>query len=160
MSEHLPLDLATELRALGVAAEIASPGVPMPTVSAAADAMGVAPGRILKSVLFQTRDGRCVMGIACGFARIDPKRLAVLAGLPRVRLAEPATVVAVTGYPAGGTPPVGHRTRFPVFMDTLAAAQEWAWAGGGREELLVRLRPEEIVRLSAAVVADITIAPE
>ena len=34
----------------------------------------------------------------------------------------------VTGYPAGGTPPVGHRERFPVVVDARVAAQEWGWA--------------------------------
>jgi Cys-tRNA(Pro)/Cys-tRNA(Cys) deacylase len=149
------LDLTTVLRGLGVAAEIVAPGVPMPTVEAAAAAMAVAPERIFKSVLFATNDGRCVMAIACGRWRVDAKKLAALAGLPRVRLASPDVVLAVTGYPAGGTPPVGHRGRFPVFVDTRVAAQEWGWAGGGREELLVRIAPAEIVRLTGAEVADV-----
>jgi Cys-tRNA(Pro) deacylase len=157
------LDLATELRRLGVDAEIVAPGVPMPTVEAAAAAMGVAPSRILKSILFQSADARCVMAIASGRARIDAKRLAELAGLPRVRLAPADVVLAVTGYPAGGTPPIGHRSRFPAFLDESAAAQDWAWGGGGREELLVRVTPELIVRLTGARVERVTVeapAPE
>lgn len=151
------LDLAAELRALGIEAEIVAPGVPMPTVQAAADAMGVAPERIIKSILFISRDGRCVMAVANGFERVDAKRLAGLAGLPRVRLAPPDVVLAVTGYPAGGTPPVGHRSRFPVFVDTRAAALDWGWAGGGREELLVRIAPETIVKLTGARVERVTV---
>jgi len=150
------LDLATELRRLGVEAKIAAPGVPMPTVDAAAAAMEVAPERILKSVLFQAADGRCVMAIASGRARIDAKRLATLADLPRVRLASPEVVLAMTGYPAGGTPPIGHRERFPVFLDTRAASIDWAWGGGGREELLLRVTPELIVRLTGARVESVT----
>jgi Cys-tRNA(Pro) deacylase len=158
MSE--PLDLDVELRRQGVSFEIVAPGVPMPTVPAAAAAMGVEPERIFKSVLFQARDGRCVMAIACGLWRIDTSRLAELAGFSRVRLAPPDVVLAVTGYPAGGTPPVGHRERFPVFVDTHAAALEWGWAGGGREELLVRIAPAEIVRLTGARVADVVRAAD
>jgi len=150
-----PLDLAERLRAAGLDAEIAAPGVPMPTVEAAAAAMGCAPERIFKSILFQAGDGRCVMAVACGGWRVDGPRLAAIAGTRRLRLASPEVVLAVTGYPAGGTPPVGHRERFPVVVDTRVAAQEWGWAGGGREELLVRLAPADIVRLTGATVADV-----
>jgi Cys-tRNA(Pro) deacylase len=153
-----PLDLARVLKTRGLDAEIAAPGVPMPTVEAAAVAMRVAPERIFKSVLFQGADGTCVMAIACGRGRIDAKRLAALAGTGRLRLAQPDVVLAVTGYPAGGTPPVGHRERFPVFVDTHVAAQDWGWAGGGREELLLRIAPADILRLTGATIAELVTA--
>jgi Cys-tRNA(Pro)/Cys-tRNA(Cys) deacylase len=150
-----PLDLADFIRARGLDAEIVSPGVPMPTVDAAAAALGVPPGRIFKSILFAARDGRCAMAIACGNARVDAGRLADCTGLGRLRLASPEVALRVTGYPAGGTPPIGHRGSFPVVVDTRVAAQEWGWAGGGRRELMVRIRPADIVSLTGARVADL-----
>lgn len=155
-----PMDLASRLAALGLDAPIVAAGVPMPTVEAAASAMGVPPGRIFKSVLFQAGDGRCVLAIASGRARIDTRRLATLAGTGRLRLAPPEIVLAVTGYPAGGTPPVGHRERLATFVDTRVAAEAWGYAGGGREELLVRIAPADIVRLTGATVADLVVSAE
>lgn len=149
------LDLAEFIRAQGLDAEIVSPGLPMPTVDAAAAALGVAPERIFKSILFAARDGRCTMAIACGKTRVDTKRLAALTGMNGLRLASPAVALRVTGYPAGGTPPVGHRERLPVVVDARVAAQEWGWAGGGREELMVRIRSADIVRLTGAQVGDV-----
>jgi len=64
-------------------------------------------------------------------------------------------VFAKTGYPAGGTPPVGHRERVPVIVDAGVAAQSWGYAGGGRVELLVKIRSADIVRLAEATVADV-----
>ena len=150
-----PLDLADFIRAQGIDAEIVSPGVPMPTVDAAAAALGVPPGRIFKSILFQAKDGRCAMAIACGKARVDVKKLETLTGLSGLKLASPEVALRVTGYPAGGTPPVGHRERFPVVVDTRVAAQPWGWAGGGRKELMVRIASADILRLSEATVGDI-----
>lgn len=150
-----PLDLAARLAALGLEAPIVAPGVPMPSVEAAAAAMDVPPERIFKSVLFQTGDGRCVLAIAAGRARIDARRLATLAGTGRLRLAPPEVVLAVTGYPAGGTPPVGHRERLVTFVDNRVATEAWGYAGGGREELLVRIAPADIVRVTGATVADL-----
>ena len=155
MSESAALDLAAWLRDAALDAEIAAPGVPMPTVEAAAAAMGCAPDRIFKSILFRAKDGRCVMAVACGNWRVDGPRLAAIAGTSRLRLAPPDVVLAVTGYPAGGTPPIGHRERFPVVVDERVAAQPWGWAGGGREELLVKLAPADIVRFTGAIVADV-----
>lgn len=155
MSTPAALDLAAWIRETGLAAEIAAPGVPTPTVEAAAAAMGCAPDRIFKSILFQAKDGRCVMAVACGSWRVDGPKLAAIAGTTRLRLAPADVVLAVTGYPAGGTPPVGHRERFPVVVDARVAAQEWGWAGGGREELLVRIASADIVRLTGAAVADV-----
>jgi Cys-tRNA(Pro) deacylase len=149
------LDLADFIRAQGIDAEIVAPGAEMPTVEAAAATLGVPPERIFKSILFQAKDGACAMAIACGKARVDARRLEALTGLSRLRLASSDVALAVTGYPAGGTPPVGHRERFPVVVDTRVAAQAWGWAGGGRKELMVRIASADIVRLTGAVVADL-----
>ena len=149
------LDLADYIRTLGIEAEMVAPGVEMPSVDAAAAALDVPPERIFKSILFQAADGACAMAIACGRARVDARKLAALTGLGRLRLASPEVALAVTGYPAGGTPPVGHRERFPVVVDLRVAAQPWGWAGGGRKELMVRIASADIVRLTDAMVADV-----
>ncbi|MFB3817319.1 MAG: aminoacyl-tRNA deacylase [Candidatus Methylomirabilales bacterium] len=153
------LNLREWLRTAGVDAQIVAPGAHMPTVEAAAAAMGVAPEQIFKSILFQARDGRCVMAIAAGTARIDRARVEAASGLTGLKLAKPDVVLAKTGYPAGGTPPIGHREVFPVLVDSRVAAQPVGYAGGGRPELLVRIRPADILRLTGAQVHDLTGAP-
>ncbi len=152
------LDLQDFIRAQGLDAEIVSPGAEMPTVDAAAAALGVPPERIFKSILFQARDGACAMAIACGKARVDVKKLEALTGLAGLRLASPEVALRVTGYPAGGTPPVGHRERIPIVVDRRAAAQPWGWAGGGRKELMVRIASADIVRLNGAILGDVVLA--
>ena len=149
------LDLADFIRGERLEAEMVAPGVEMPTVDAAAAALNVPPERIFKSILFQAKDGACVMAVACGRARVDAKKLEALTGLAKLKLASPEVALAVTGYPAGGTPPIGHRERFPVVVDTRVAAQPWGWAGGGRKELMVRIAPADIVRLTGAKVAEV-----
>jgi len=149
------LDLADFILEHDLQAEIVSPGAYMATVDAAAAAMKVAPEQIFKSILFQAKDGQCAMVIACGNGRVDVKRVQVLTRLQGLRLAKPDVVFAKTGYPAGGTPPVGHREKFPVIVDTRVAAQEWGYAGGGRPEFLVKIRPGDIIRLNGATVHDV-----
>ena len=156
MSDEAP-DLKDFILGRDLQAEIIAPGAHMPTVDAAARALGVSPDQIFKSVLFQARDGQCVMVIACGNGRVDLQRVQAITGLCGLRLAKPDVVFARTGYPAGGTPPVGHREKFPVIVDTRVAAQDWGYAGGGRPEFLVKIRSADITRLNNAVVEDVVL---
>lgn len=152
-----PRDLADFILENDLQAEIVAPGAHMPTVDAAAGAMKVAPEQIFKSILFQAKDGRCVMVVACGNARVDLGRVEAITGLDGLKLAKPDVVFAKTGYPAGGTPPVGHREKFPVIVDSRVATQEWGYAGGGQPELLVKIRPADIIRLTGATVHDVLV---
>jgi prolyl-tRNA editing enzyme YbaK/EbsC (Cys-tRNA(Pro) deacylase) len=139
-----------------VAPEFIVPGHPMPTVSLAAAAIGVHEDRIIKSVLFKAPTGEVVLAIAAGTARIDRHRLAEVAGIPGLKLADAETVLAVTGYPAGGVAPVGHVTRIPVVVDQRVMDMGDVFGGAGTEEALLQIAPADIVRLTGAVIADIT----
>jgi len=149
------LDLADFILEHDLQAEIVAPGAHMPTVDAAAAAMKVAPEQIFKSILFQAKDGQCVMVVACGNGRVDLERVRAITGFQGLKLAKPDVVFAKTGYPAGGTPAVGHREKFPVVVDTRVAAQEWGYAGGGQPEFLVKIRSADIIRLTGAGVHDV-----
>ncbi len=151
-----PMDLLSFIAKEGIDAEIVAPGVHMPTVDAAATAIGVPPNQIFKSILFRSPADRCVLVVSCGNARVDVKRVEDLTGVFGLKLAKPDMVFARTGYPAGGTPPVGHKERFAVIVDSRVAAQEWGYAGGGRPELLVKIRSADIIRLTGARIRDIT----
>ncbi len=154
--DAIPQHLISYIETHHVDAEILMPGVPMPTVPLAAAAIGVAESRILKSLVFATTDGRLVLAIVAGPARVDRARLAAAAGLPSLRLADPAVVLAATGYPAGGVAPIAHLTPIPVIVDTEAAALDIAYGGAGIEEALLRIAPADIVRLTNATIAAIT----
>lgn len=140
-----------------VEAEVLLPGVPMPTVPLAAAAIGVSEGEILKSLVFAASDGQLVLAIAAGSARIDRRMLAEAVGLPKLKLVDPAVVLEATGFPAGGVAPIGHQTPLRVILDEGAAALEVAYGGAGIEHGLLRITPTEIIRLTGATVAQITV---
>ena len=138
-----------------VDAEFLAPGVPMPTVLAAAAAIGVPEDQILKTLLFKDEIGRYVVAIANGTRRISRTRLAHASGLGLPRAASPESVLAVTGYPAGGVAPIGLPRNLPVIVDRGVADLPMVFAGGGRENLLLRLDPADVIRLNRATVARI-----
>ena len=148
--------LSAYIRQSGLDAEVIPLPVETPTVERAAEALGVTADRVIKSLLFQARDKECVLVIAAGTARVDPKKLAAVTGRDRWRLAAPDVVLAVTGYPAGGTPPIGHATKLRVLMDTKAAALDVVYGGGGALDCMLRVRVADIRRLTNAEIYDLT----
>jgi Cys-tRNA(Pro) deacylase len=157
-TESAPPHLLAFLAEHGVNHDIVAPGVPMPTVPAAADAIGVAVEQILKTLLFEDREGGFVVAIACGIGRVDRARLAVAAGAAKLRVADAPAVLRVTGYPAGGVAPLALPDHLPVIVDAAVVELPVVWGGAGREELLLRVAPADIVRLNNATVAEI-VAP-
>jgi Cys-tRNA(Pro) deacylase len=133
--------------------EFIAPGVPMPTVPAAAAAIGVTEPEILKTLLFADDSGKHVVVIANGTRRVSRGLLAGAAGMIKPRAANPDVVASVTGYPAGGVAPIGLPVDLPVIVDEGVATLAVAYGGGGREDLLIRVRPADIIRLNGALVA-------
>lgn len=131
-------------------AEMIEPGVPTPTVPDAAQALGVEDRQIIKSLLFLAKTGEHVLAILPGNARVSRKHLRDVTGLRGLELAAPSVVLEQTGYPAGGTPPVGHLNQLAVIVDRGVMELSVAFGGGGRIDALLRIRPAEIVRVTAA----------
>jgi prolyl-tRNA editing enzyme YbaK/EbsC (Cys-tRNA(Pro) deacylase) len=139
----------------GSDASIVTPPADASTVEAAAAALAVPRSRIVKSLLFESRQGDVLLVIAGGESRVDRQRLARAAGLGHLKLASPQRVLAVTGFAVGGMPPVGHRPDLSVIVDCRVFDEPVVFGGGGRSDLLLRIRPDEIVRLTNACVADV-----
>ena len=159
-AELAPPHLRAFLSEHRVEVEFVAPGVPMPTVPLAARAVGMPEDHILKTLLFVGESGAFVVAIANGTRRIDRDRLASAALIQNPRPANPADVLAVTGYPAGGVAPLGLPGSVPVVVDTAAAALTNAFGGGGEEYLLLRVQVSDVIRCNNALVANITVGPK
>jgi Cys-tRNA(Pro) deacylase len=150
------LDLAGLLACEALDAEIVSPGQPTPTVTAAAAALGVRTSQIIKSLIFSDKSGAHVLVIARGDRKIDRRKLSEHTVLRGLELAPPDVVLATTGYPVGGVPPIGHAQRVHTVLDQSVLAEPVVFGGGGTDDTLLRIRPDDIRRLMDAVVADVT----
>ena len=93
-----------------------------PTVPAAAAALGVTPGQIIKSMLFMIKE-QPVLVIASGDTHRGPGPLAARFGVGKkqVKLADTETVLRLMGYPAGGVPPFGRPAPLPALLDRAVA---------------------------------------
>ena len=121
----------------------------------ASQVSGVALNEIVKTLVFVDQDAKPVIVIVRGDCNVSRHKLEHCSNSKSVRLASDEVAKTATGYPTGGIPPVGHKKKLPVFLDEGLMSYEYVWCGGGARSKLVRLRAEDIVKLSAATVCDI-----
>lgn len=116
---------------------------------------GIKLSDLVKTIVFLDQDSKPLIAVVLGDQNISRHRLQECSKSKSVRLAPDDVAQAFTGYPTGGIPPVGHKRRIPVFIDKKVMTHEYVWAGGGCRTKLVKLRTEDIVRLSGATVGDL-----
>lgn len=145
-----PSDLAAFLAERGIRAEIVPVALETPTVATAAAALGVESEQIIKTVLFLVKD-EPVLVIARGEESIDRRPVADEFGVGKkqIKLADRETVLAVTGYAAGGVPPFGHLSPLPALIDARIQAMDVVYGGGGDDRTLLRVTPDELARATA-----------
>ncbi|MCA9858294.1 MAG: hypothetical protein KC438_01160 [Thermomicrobiales bacterium] len=134
-------------------AEVISTPDGVPTVELAATALGVEPDQIIKTLVFVGPADELVIAIACGTGRVDRKKLAALAALPKLSLASADRVLSATGYPAGGVAPIDLPASARVFVDEQVAQRPELYGGAGTDLHMVRLQSADIIRLNHATIA-------
>ena len=124
------------------------------TAQDAADAIGVAVGQIVKSLVFAV-DGEIVMAYVSGANQLDEKKLAIAAGGAKCARVDADAVRAATGFPIGGVPPFGHSTQLRVFVDPDLLQYDEVWAAAGTWNDVFGIEPHKLVEASGGAVTDL-----
>jgi prolyl-tRNA editing enzyme YbaK/EbsC (Cys-tRNA(Pro) deacylase) len=125
------------------------------TAADAATAIGCELAQIVKSLVFMAGD-RPVIAFTSGANRVDPAKLARVAGETSARRATPEEAREATGFAVGGTPPFGHPQPVHSYLDpTLLAFQE-VWAAAGTPDSVFPLTPSELQKATGAETTDFT----
>ncbi|EQB08337.1 prolyl-tRNA synthetase [Sphingobium quisquiliarum P25] len=133
-------------------------GVSTATVAEAAEALGVIPARIAKTLSLRIGD-EVALVVARGDARLNNgKAKAALGAKPRMLDRE--EVEELTGHPVGGVCPFGLATPLPVYCDISLRDFETVFPAAGSRTTSVELRPERLAELTGAKWIDICTLPE
>lgn len=123
------------------------------TVALAAEAFGVAPELIAKTLSLRVGD-RVVLLVTKGTARLDNRKArAAFGGKPRMLDAD--EVVALTGHPVGGVCPFGLATALQVYCDVSLQAFDEVVPAAGSTHSAVRLPPTRMAELTDAIWVDV-----
>jgi len=155
-----PEDLQAYIVAEGIDARLLRDLGDTGTVPLAAAALGVDVERIIKSLLFMVRlpdqsvPPQPVLVVIGGPHQVDYRAIGARFGVSRkkVRLASAEEVLSVLGYPAGGVPPFGHRTRVLAIVDGALLAEHQGsdaaiYGGGGDDSTMLEITLAELLRV-------------
>jgi prolyl-tRNA editing enzyme YbaK/EbsC (Cys-tRNA(Pro) deacylase) len=124
------------------------------TVALAAEALGVAPGQIAKTLSMRLPD-EVVLLVTRGDARLDNRKYKECFGA-KARMLEAAEVEAQTGHPIGGVCPFGLPNPLRVFCDVSLRAFDEVLPAGGTPDSALRITPERMAQLTGAEWVDVT----
>lgn len=127
------------------------------TAPEAAAAVGCALGAIVKSLCFLI-EGRPVLVLAAGDRQVDNKALRRIYGTTKrgVRIADPQTVEAETGFAVGGVPPLGHLHPLETLIDRSLSRFETVYAAAGSAHSLFPIPYRTLVEVTGGQVHDLT----
>lgn len=120
----------------------------------AAEALGVEPGRVFKTLLADV-DGSLVVGIVPVDRLLDLKALAAAVGGKKAAMAEVERAERSTGYVVGGISPIAQKKALPTVLDDSALAHPTILVSGGQRGLDVELEPNDLISVTDARVGPI-----
>ena len=118
------------------------------TVELAAQALGVIPARIAKSLCLKMGEG-CVLVVAAGDARIDNKKFKECFGTKASMMSAEDTLRLV-GHGVGGVCPFGINASVPVFLDDSLKRFTTVFPAVGSANSCVELGIDEFFQIAGA----------
>ena len=118
------------------------------TVELAAQAVGVEPARIAKTLSFKQGEG-CILILAAGDARIDNHKFKETFHM-KAKMPTPDEVLELVGHPVGGVCPFGINDGIDVYLDESLKRFETVFPAVGSGNSAIELDLDELYRYSNA----------
>jgi prolyl-tRNA editing enzyme YbaK/EbsC (Cys-tRNA(Pro) deacylase) len=123
------------------------------TVALAAEAYGVEPARIAKTLSLRVGD-RVVLIVAAGTSRMDNKKMKALFG-GKPKMLSVHEVAEITGHEIGGVCPFGLKAPLPIYCDVSLNAFDEVVPAAGSTHSAVRIAPSRMAELVNAAWVDV-----
>ncbi len=151
MSEQRALDA---LRVLGLEQIVTRHG-PVDSLAEAAEARGIQPGDIVKTLVVRRGRDDYLFVLVPGDRTFSWPKLRALLGVNRLSMPDADTAYAVTGYLRGTITPFGASHAWPVIADASIPGRRISM-GAGAPEVSVSLEADQMIAALKATVADIS----
>lgn len=86
----------------------------------------------------------------------DLKKIATLTGDKKIEMLHTKELLSVTGYIRGGVSPIGMKKRYKTYIDESCLNFDKITVSGGVCGLSVMLSPDDLIKITGAVTANIT----
>jgi Cys-tRNA(Pro) deacylase len=142
------------LDASGIAYRIVRHG-PVSSLAEAAEARGVEPRDVVKTIVVRRGEGDLLFVLVPGDRTIAWPKLRSLLGVSRLSMPDATTARDATGYERGTITPFGATTAWPVVADERIVGRQVS-VGGGDHGVAVAVSGDDVIRALGATVADVT----
>ena len=122
-----------------------------------AQALGLGPEEVAKTLVLTTPEGH-VRAVLAASDRIDLRKVREVLGLGKKKVHLSSEEDLARDYPEfelGAVPPLGGASRDPVLVDLRVGERDSVVVEAGSHDESVRLRTDDLVRLTEARVVDI-----
>ncbi|MGX7872461.1 YbaK/EbsC family protein [Mesorhizobium sp. ORM6] len=123
------------------------------TVTLAAEAHGVLPAQIAKTICLRVGD-RTMLVVTSGIARLDNRKFKDQFG-GKPRMLDATEVVEATSHPVGGVCPFGVPAPLPVYCDVSLREFDEVVPAAGATNAAVRITPRRLADLTDAEWVDV-----
>ena len=127
---------------------------PVTSLAEAAEARGVTPDRVIKTLVVRRGDDDYLFVLVPGDRQIAWPKLRALLGVKRLSMPNAETAREVTGYERGTITPFGSLNPWPVVAD--ARVDETVSIGGGAHGVSANVAAADLIRVLNADIADVT----
>ncbi len=124
----------------------------------AAEALGVEPGRVFKTLIanLTTEVGvEQVVAIVPVSGQLSLRELALALGGKRAEMCPVELAQRLTGYVVGGISPFGQKKRLRTAIDETCVLFDTIYVSGGKRGLDIEIAPDDLVAVLDAAVAPI-----
>lgn len=91
-----------------------------------------------------------------GDGEVDLKKAAKVSGNKKCEMVAVKELLPLTGYVRGGCSPIGMKKHFPTYLHPTATEYATIFVSAGQRGLQVEIAPADLVRVSAAEIAELT----
>jgi Cys-tRNA(Pro)/Cys-tRNA(Cys) deacylase len=126
------------------------------TVLQAAEAVGVEPSSILKTLLMKA-DDKLVIAMVCGLKRIDYNKMKKILKVKKIRFLYPDEVEKYTPFEIGGVSPFFEEVfKFKIVLDNECLNNKEVILGGGDSFHLIKIDVTSLLDIFNPLIADIS----
>lgn len=122
-----------------------------------ADQLGLPHEQVFKTLVTVGKTGEYYVFVIPIAKEIDLKKAARAVGEKSLEMLPLKELTKVTGYVRGGCTSIGMKKQFPTVIQQEAMEMDLIYISGGKLGMQLQLSPMDLKKVTAAVLADITI---
>lgn len=120
-----------------------------------AEKLGLEPESVFKTIVMRTDTKEICVFCQSAVCEINLKKARNAVGCKEINPVKPEELLGLTGYIRGGCTPIGMKKKFRTFIDEMILLCDKVCVSGGQRGVQIQLKPDDLIRVTDAVVCDL-----